>query len=268
MSTCPYCAEALPASAERCPSCGEDPRGPAPAQAPGGRGPGFVIGLIVLVLLGAPCLLGLLAALLMPALMQAKDKANRTKCGNDLRQLGLASLQYADDKRRFPHVRGLDELDGAVETGDGSRVARTLLWAGYLDTTEPFVCPSSFDLAAPLAGDPRAFGWAGAVKRSTSVSPIADELDDPPTDLNGELSYGWQRRALTANARSTTPWSADKARRDPMNLRAVGNHEGGTNVITADCAVSWRAVGAEGPLASTDPADPQAGFLGIVEPGP
>jgi prepilin-type N-terminal cleavage/methylation domain-containing protein len=48
----------------------------------------------LLVVIG---ILGILASLLLPALAQAKGKANATKCINNVRQLNLAATMYAGD---------------------------------------------------------------------------------------------------------------------------------------------------------------------------
>ena len=48
----------------------------------------------------------ILAALLLPALARAKEKAHSTQCANNLRQWGLAYQMYANDNDDFLPRRG------------------------------------------------------------------------------------------------------------------------------------------------------------------
>lgn len=74
-------------------------------------------------------IIAILAAILLPVLSRAEEKARGTSCLNNLRELTLAAITYAGDN--------LDNIcpNGAVTLGDAGWVAGNV--SGYASTTDP-----------------------------------------------------------------------------------------------------------------------------------
>src|SRR5271157_4723179 len=64
-------------------------------------------------------IIAILAALLLPALARAKEKAQRITCTNNFKQLGIALRTYADDNR---DAFAFNNWDGGTANNYGGQV--------------------------------------------------------------------------------------------------------------------------------------------------
>src|SRR5271155_314977 len=62
----------------------------------------FRSGFTLIELLVVIAIIGVLVALIMPAVQAARESANKAKCQNNLKQLALAATEYHDAFNAFP----------------------------------------------------------------------------------------------------------------------------------------------------------------------
>ncbi len=86
-------------------------------------------------------IIAILAAMLLPALSKAKDRANKIACLNNLKQIGLSTMLYADDANG-DLVGDTIGMPGQ-RTGDDDDV--NFLFPGYAPSLKNFVCPTTLN---------------------------------------------------------------------------------------------------------------------------
>jgi prepilin-type N-terminal cleavage/methylation domain-containing protein/prepilin-type processing-associated H-X9-DG protein len=98
-------------------------------------------------------IIAILASLLLPALARAKEAAKRITCVNDLKQLGLSVVMYADDHDGFYPMRvgpwqgDAKALSPSKQTAGGTSNYWPLQLQPYYHETKILYCPS--DVAEP-----------------------------------------------------------------------------------------------------------------------
>lgn len=158
-------------------------------------------------------IIGVLLALLLPAVQAAREASRRTTCQNKARQQGLALLNYHAKQGRFPiggpmhdrenrisvswHIQALPHLElGALYDRISPLPDGGAAWLARNELPEVFICPS----AIPPTPDPtdnemaNYIGVAGAGVSRVEWPLKFDQRGDVYTDgilhFDGEISAG------------------------------------------------------------------------------
>lgn len=103
-------------------------------------------GFTLIELLVVIAIIAILAAILFPVFVRARENARRSACQSNLKQMGLASLQYVQDyDERYPNV-------GAANA-TGQVISWTTQLFPYAKSRQIYVCPSANSQASVAWGN-------------------------------------------------------------------------------------------------------------------
>ena len=84
-------------------------------------------------------IIGMLVALLLPAVQAAREAARRMQCTNNIRQLAVASQLYHDVNNEFPAGWRQTKLAWRRQNSSGGEEDTNMMWVGAIGMLLPFI---------------------------------------------------------------------------------------------------------------------------------
>ena len=216
-------------------------------------------GFTLIELLVVIAIIAILAAILFPVFARARENARRSSCQSNLKQIGLAAMQYTQDyDERVVPYSGPNASGASAGGTPGFSHNWAVAFQPYIKSTQLYSCPSNtrgfgYTMNANVATNGRALaafltpastptfmdavGIAQATPiTATNIQALAFFKDAPHTN-------GRRIKAANTSVNSDAGWETG----GEGNV-AANRHLDGANYLFADGHVKWSK--GEGPTSS------------------
>jgi prepilin-type N-terminal cleavage/methylation domain-containing protein/prepilin-type processing-associated H-X9-DG protein len=203
-------------------------------------------GLTLIELLVVIAIIAILAALLLPSLSLAKQRAWTTSCKSNLHQIGLGMSMFAADNDDLYPESGGDIYWGAIDATTGKPSWLEQIYP-YIGNTNVYDCPGNVQLPGNLQGPFNYFNGCNAayVAAGTDASVKGSSIGFPAAYVLGGDTAGTKTNGAGL---AFDPLDADK---DDYTQNCVGGaassaiteyyqiHNLGQNIMFADGHSKW-----------------------------
>jgi len=210
-------------------------------------------GFTLIELLVVIAIIAILAAILFPVFARAREKARQSSCLNNVKQMGLAAMMYAQD---------YDETNVPCSTADVVIVyqrvngAVTLTWGPWFALLQPycanphiFLCPSE---PQGTYGNYTSYGCNYLVTgRTFNLAVVKLSEIKYPAETLIFADSAWT--GSTTDYHTSNAWRINASRHPSYFVPA--RHNGGANMAFCDGHAKWHSI----------PLDPNSTYVGPIK---
>ena len=206
-----------------------------------GRGPSKRAAFTLIELLVVIARIAILAAILFPVFAQAREKARQASCMSNLRQIGLATLQYAQDYDDTLFIREYTMPTDPVynyQVWSAKRLRSDNSWDRTQGVLQPYMKNTELQMCLTVHGTPAGSTTSDGIGygfNQTYLLPSA-AASTPLSDIEAPAETVWMADSAILSGNEVRLFSANWA---PSTVYPTlhGRHNGVANIVWMDAHV-------------------------------